>query len=105
MLDLGPHASFIIAAYGVTVLAVGALVVATVEDDRKQRRTLAELERKGIRRRSAAKPTPPTVSPTVKSAVKSAAKKKAPAKRTPAKPRARKAASARKTSSSRKTPS
>ena len=59
MLDLGPHASFIIAAYAVTFVAVAALAFFIVEDDRKQRRILAELERKGIRRRSAApKPTP-----------------------------------------------
>jgi heme exporter protein D len=59
MLDLGPHASFIIAAYAVTFVAVAALAFFIVEDDRKQRRLLAELERKGIRRRSAApKPTP-----------------------------------------------
>jgi heme exporter protein D len=54
MFDLGPHASFIIAAYGVTFLVVGALAFTTIEDDRKQRRKLAELERRGIRRRSAA---------------------------------------------------
>jgi heme exporter protein D len=53
MPDLGPHASFIVGAYGVTVIAVMALVVAIVNDDRRQRRLLAELERKGIRRRSA----------------------------------------------------
>jgi heme exporter protein D len=59
MPDLGPHASFIIAAYAVTLVAVAALAVFIVEDDRKQRRILAELERKGIRRRSAEpKPTP-----------------------------------------------
>jgi heme exporter protein D len=59
MLDLGPHASFIIAAYAVTFVAVAALAVSIVEDDHKQRRILAELERKGIRRRSAEpKPTP-----------------------------------------------
>ena len=59
MLDLGPHASFIIAAYAVTFVAVAALAFFIVEDDRKQRRILAELERKGIRRRSAEpKPTP-----------------------------------------------
>ena len=61
MLDLGPHASFIIAAYGVTVLAVGALILATLADDHKQRRILAELERKGIRRRSATRPAKPKV--------------------------------------------
>lgn len=53
MLDLGPHAAFIIAAYGVTFVAVAALALFIVEDDRKQRRLLAELEQRGIRRRSA----------------------------------------------------
>ncbi len=53
MPDLGPHAIFILAAYGVTFIAVGVLAAATLADDRKQRRLLAELERKGIRRRSA----------------------------------------------------
>jgi heme exporter protein D len=53
MPDLGPHASFIVGAYGVTVIAVTALVLAIVADDRHQRHMLAELERKGIRRRSA----------------------------------------------------
>jgi heme exporter protein D len=53
MLDLGPHASFIIAAYAVTFVAVAALAFFIVEDDRKQRRILAELEARGIRRRSA----------------------------------------------------
>ena len=59
MPDLGPHAIFIIAAYAVTFLAIGALALFTVEDDRKQRRLLAELEARGIRRRSAeARPAP-----------------------------------------------
>ncbi len=53
MLELGPHAAFIIAAYAVTFVAVAALALFIVEDDRKQRRLLAELERRGIRRRSA----------------------------------------------------
>jgi heme exporter protein D len=56
MLDLGPHASFIIAAYGVTGLAVAVLVFVTLADDRAQRRKLAALERQGIRRRSAPRP-------------------------------------------------
>jgi heme exporter protein D len=60
MPDLGPHAIFIIAAYGVTFLAIAALAFFIVEDDRKQRRLLAELEARGIRRRSAqAKPPSP----------------------------------------------
>jgi len=54
MPDLGQHAVFILAAYGVTFVAVAALAFFFVEDDRKQRRLLAELERRGIRRRSVA---------------------------------------------------
>jgi heme exporter protein D len=54
MPDLGPHAIFILAAYAVTFVAVAALAAAIVEDDRKQRRILAQLEARGIRRRSAA---------------------------------------------------
>ncbi|MGC1711324.1 MAG: heme exporter protein CcmD [Methyloceanibacter sp.] len=53
MPDLGAHADFIIAAYGVTFVAVAALASFIVADDRKQRRLLAEFEAKGIRRRSA----------------------------------------------------
>ena len=53
MHDLGPHASFIWAAYGVTLVAVAALAIAIVTDDRRQLRLLADLEKQGIRRRSA----------------------------------------------------
>jgi heme exporter protein D len=53
MPDLGPHAVFILAAYGVTFLAAAALAAYIVADDRKQLLLLAELERRGIRRRSA----------------------------------------------------
>jgi heme exporter protein D len=53
MPDLGPHAVFIIAAYAVTFIAISTLALFIVEDDRKQRRLLAELEAKGIKRRSA----------------------------------------------------
>ena len=59
MPDLGPHAIFILAAYGVTFVTVAALVFLIVEDDRKQRRLLADLERRGIRRRSASAPAKP----------------------------------------------
>ena len=62
MPDLGPHAIFILAAYGVTFVAVAALAFAIVADDRKQRRLLAELERRGIRRRSARAPAKPDAS-------------------------------------------
>ena len=53
MIHLGPHAAFIIAAYAVTFLAIAALTFFIVEDDRRQRRLLAELEARGIKRRSA----------------------------------------------------
>jgi heme exporter protein D len=53
MPDLGPHAVFIIAAYGVTFAAVAALAFYIVADDRKQQRLIADLEARGIRRRSA----------------------------------------------------
>jgi len=53
MPDLGQHAAFILAAYAVTFAAIAALAFFVVEDDKKQRRMLAELEAQGIRRRSA----------------------------------------------------
>jgi heme exporter protein D len=53
MPDLGPHAAFIWAAYAVTLIAVAGLVTYIVQDDRRQRRLLADLERQGITRRSA----------------------------------------------------
>jgi heme exporter protein D len=53
MPDLGPQAIFILAAYAVTFAATGALAIAILADDRKQRELLADLERRGVRRRSA----------------------------------------------------
>jgi heme exporter protein D len=53
MPDLGPHAVYISAAYAVTFIAVAALVFFIVQDDRRQRQILADLERQGIRRRPA----------------------------------------------------
>ncbi len=64
MPELGSHADFIIAAYGVTFVAVAVLASFVVADDRKQRRLLAELEARGIRRRSA--PSTSRPSPTGK---------------------------------------
>jgi heme exporter protein D len=56
MPDLGPHAAFIWAAYAVTFVAVLGLVLFIVQDDRKQRQLLADLERQGFTRRSAKPP-------------------------------------------------
>ena len=52
LLGLGPHAGFIIASYVVTVLTCLALVAWVMIDHRRQRATLAELERHGVTRRA-----------------------------------------------------
>ena len=52
-MDLGPHAFFIIAAYAATALILAALALRAFLDHAAQRRALAELERRGARRRSA----------------------------------------------------
>jgi heme exporter protein D len=49
---LGPHGSFILAAYGVTLLVLLVLLAWIVLDYRLQRRRVAELESEGITRRS-----------------------------------------------------
>jgi heme exporter protein D len=54
MFDLGPHAGFIWLSYGATILAVAGLLIWVFADERGQRQRLADLERRGIRRRSAA---------------------------------------------------
>lgn len=77
MFDLGPHASFIVAAYTVTVLALGVLTLVTFGEDREQRRKLAELERKGIRRRSGTKPSTAKMTARKPRAAKTSAKRKA----------------------------
>jgi heme exporter protein D len=47
------HIEFIVAAYGVGVVVIVALIAWVMLDYRLQRRILAELETKGISRRSA----------------------------------------------------
>ena len=54
ILDLGPHAVFIVASYAVSLAVVTALILWVCVDHRRQRRLLADLERRGVRRRSAA---------------------------------------------------
>lgn len=49
---MGNHAGFILAAYGLSVLVVVVLFVWVALDGRAQRRALAELEARGVRRRS-----------------------------------------------------
>lgn len=49
-MNLGPHAGFIVAAYAIAIAVVGALVVWVIADSRAQKRTLEDLESRGIRR-------------------------------------------------------
>ncbi len=52
MTTLGPHAVFIIAAYGFTLIVITALIIGIFNDTRAQKRTLASLEARGIGRRN-----------------------------------------------------
>lgn len=52
-MDLGPHAFFILAAYAATALIVAGLIARAVLDHWTQLRALADLEGRGVRRRSA----------------------------------------------------
>jgi heme exporter protein D len=51
-MDLGPHAAFIVAAYAVALAIVVLLIVWVALDYRAQRRVLADLDARGIQRRS-----------------------------------------------------
>jgi len=51
-MDLGPNAAFIIGAYSAALLIVAALIAWIIMDNRRQRRMLADLEARGITRRS-----------------------------------------------------
>jgi heme exporter protein D len=52
MMDLGPHAAFIVIAYAAAITIVAALVIWVALDRRHIARMLAELEAQGISRRS-----------------------------------------------------
>jgi len=51
-MNLGPHAFFIVSAYGAAALIVATMIAWVVLDHRRQARTLADLEARGITRRS-----------------------------------------------------
>ena len=51
-MNLGPHASFIVTAYVLTAIVVAALIAWVVFDYIVQRRTLGDLEQRGVSRRS-----------------------------------------------------
>jgi heme exporter protein D len=51
-MDLGPHGAFIIASYAMAALVVLGLVAWVLADHAAQRRLLADLEARGVTRRS-----------------------------------------------------
>jgi heme exporter protein D len=56
MIDLGPHAWFIVTAYGAAALFVVAMIAWVTIDFLRQTRTLAALEARGVTRRSEQRP-------------------------------------------------
>jgi heme exporter protein D len=55
MIAEGAHAGFIVAAYLLTAAVLVGVVAWIVLDGRNQRRRIADLEARGVRRRSAGK--------------------------------------------------
>jgi heme exporter protein D len=53
-MNLGPHAPFILAAWGMGVVVVAGLIGWVIVDFRAQKRVLGDLEAHGVTRRSAA---------------------------------------------------
>ncbi|MGD9921625.1 MAG: heme exporter protein CcmD [Pseudorhodoplanes sp.] len=51
-MDLGPHATFIIASYAATAFILAMLIGWIVAENRALKRRLADLESRGIKRRS-----------------------------------------------------
>jgi heme exporter protein D len=51
-MNLGPHAAFIVGAYGIAVLIVVGMIAWVALDHRRQARALADLEARGVSRRS-----------------------------------------------------
>jgi heme exporter protein D len=56
MMELVSQAGFVAAAYAAGVLVIAVLILWIIADYRAQRRILAELERRGVTRRSGARP-------------------------------------------------
>ncbi|WP_413990332.1 heme exporter protein CcmD [Labrys okinawensis] len=51
-MDLGTHWAFIVWAYAAALLVIVSLIVWVLADYRQQRKILADLEARGLRRRS-----------------------------------------------------
>lgn len=53
----GNYAGFILASYGITIAVILLLILWVITDGRVQAKAMAELEARGIRRRSQARST------------------------------------------------
>mgnify|MGYP001301567178 CR=1 FL=1 len=53
LFGLGPRAPFIVASYAAGAIVLGGLVAWLLWDGRRQARLLADIEARGVRRRSA----------------------------------------------------
>jgi len=51
-MNLGPHAAFIVTAYAAAAVVIGALIAWVLLDHRAQLRKLADLDARGVSRRS-----------------------------------------------------
>ena len=51
-MELGPHTAFIVTAYAIAALVVVLLIVWVLLDYRAQKQNLADLETRGVMRRS-----------------------------------------------------
>jgi heme exporter protein D len=72
-MDLGPHATFIVASYAASAFILALLIGWIVAENRVLRRTLADFESRGIMRRSDDRNVAPRVSGERKSEVHSIA--------------------------------
>ena len=52
MMNLGPHAAFIVISYAAAIVIVGVLILWVALDRRHLQRTMEELEGQGLTRRS-----------------------------------------------------
>ncbi len=56
LFGLGPRAPFIVASYVAGAIVLGALIAWLIWDGRRQAKLLADIEARGVRRRSARSP-------------------------------------------------
>jgi len=60
-MNAASHMGFIVASYAAAVAVVGGLIAWVTLDYRAQRRRLADLEMRGVTRRSASVPSEPAI--------------------------------------------